>query len=65
MIENQRDFYRIMAGAKSAYAGLCLSQGFIGGDWGISEDLSGRLPESRGEDDFTKDCLPNVSSNHQ
>lgn len=49
MNENQRDFFRVMAGAKSAYADLCLSQGFIGGDWGINEDLSDRLPDSRGE----------------
>ena len=64
MIENQRDLYRVMAGAKSAYAGLCLAHRLIGGDWGISEDLSGRLPESRGEV-FTKDCLPNASSSYQ
>jgi restriction system protein len=40
-----RNFYRIFAGAKSAYSQLCLEQAFIGVDWGISQDLSADLPE--------------------
>ena len=56
MMGHQRDFYRVMAGAKSAHAKLCLSEGFIGGDWGIEEDLTGRLPESRG--DFNEIFVP-------
>lgn len=56
MNESQRDFYRVMAGAKSAYAELCFSQGLIGGDWGIKEDLSSKLPDSRG--DFNEIFVP-------
>jgi len=40
-----RNFYRIFAGAKSAYSQLCLEQAFIGVDWGINQDLSADLPE--------------------
>ena len=62
MIKIQRDFYRVMAGAKSVHAELCLSQGFIGGDWGIDEDLSGRLPDSRG--DFNEIFVPLYMTAH-
>ncbi|PJG57490.1 endonuclease NucS domain-containing protein [Aeromonas cavernicola] len=40
-----RRYYRIFAGAKSRYAELCQQQGFIGGDWGINQDLSRQLPD--------------------
>ena len=42
----KRNFYRIMAGAKSAHASICHDQGFIGGDWGVDQDLSDKLPEN-------------------
>ena len=35
-----RSYYRIYAGAKNMFAELCVKQGFIGGDWGIAQDVS-------------------------
>ena len=40
-----RSYYRIYAGAKNMFAELCVKQGFIGGDWGIEQDLSQSLPD--------------------
>ena len=40
-----RSYYRIYAGAKNMFAELCVKQGFIGGDWGIAQDLTHDLPE--------------------
>ncbi len=39
------NYYRVMLGKKSIYADECFSGGFIGADFGIEEDLSGKLPE--------------------
>ncbi len=41
-----KSYYRIMAGAKSSMFTECRQDGFIGGDWGIDTDLTGKLPES-------------------
>ncbi|MFB3948622.1 endonuclease NucS domain-containing protein [Aeromonas veronii bv. sobria] len=51
-----RCYYRIFAGAKSVYAELCQQQGFIGGDWGIEQDLSTQLPDDWRE--FNKAFVP-------
>lgn len=51
-----RNYYRIMAGAKSAYSSTCLEQGFIGGDWGIEQDLNGHLPDNWR--DFNHEFIP-------
>lgn len=51
-----RGYYRIFAGAKSLYADLCQQQGFIGGDWGIEQDLSTQLPDDWRE--FNKAFVP-------
>ncbi|MGU5686363.1 endonuclease NucS domain-containing protein [Aeromonas allosaccharophila] len=51
-----RCYYRIFAGAKSLYAELCQQQGFIGGDWGIEQDLSTQLPDDWRE--FNKVFVP-------
>lgn len=40
-----RNYYRIYAGAQNKFIDLCLKQGFIGGDWGIAQDLTNDLPE--------------------
>lgn len=40
-----KSYYRIMLGAKSVYAEQCFVDGFIGADFGISQDLTGQLPE--------------------
>lgn len=41
-----RNFYRVMAGAKCIYASECHQSGFVGGYWGIDEDLTGKLPDN-------------------
>lgn len=41
-----RSYYRIMAGRECVYASECFNTGFIGGDWGIEQDLENDLPES-------------------
>lgn len=38
-------YFRVMLGRKSAYAAQGFSEGFIGADFGIAEDLSSKLPE--------------------
>jgi restriction system protein len=41
-----RNFYRIMLGAKSVYAKICLEGGFIGANWEIDQDLTHKLPDN-------------------
>lgn len=41
-----KSFYRVMLGQQSKYAKECFAGGFIGTDFGIHEDLSGKLPET-------------------
>jgi restriction system protein len=41
-----RSYYRIMAGAKSCYAQECFEMGFIGGYWGIQQDLKADLSDN-------------------
>jgi len=38
-------FYRIMLGRGSAHAEACFAGNFIGADSGITQDLTGKLPE--------------------
>jgi restriction system protein len=51
-----KQYFRVMLGAKSAFAAECLRDGFIGTDFGISEDLSTNLPDSWRE--FNKKYIP-------
>lgn len=39
------NYYRVMLGARSAFAAECLAGNFIGTDFGIKQDLSKKLPE--------------------
>jgi restriction system protein len=39
-----KSYYRVMLGAKSIHADACLSGGFIGTDFDLHENLSGKLP---------------------
>ncbi len=55
MVPN-RSYYRVMAGAKSAFANECFKGGFIGGDWGIHQNLEGFLPEQWR--DFNREFIP-------
>ncbi|MEI7993133.1 MAG: endonuclease NucS domain-containing protein [Actinomycetota bacterium] len=41
-----RKFYKFMLGAKSKEADRCRTEGFIGTDFDIDEDLTGRFPEN-------------------
>jgi len=40
-----KKYIRVMLGRKSMHAAECLAGNFIGADYGIHEDLSGRLPD--------------------
>ncbi|WP_417511347.1 endonuclease NucS domain-containing protein [Methylophaga sp.] len=51
-----RNYYRIFAGAKSMYAQQCFSEGFIGADWGMHVDLTGKLPDNWR--DFNHEFIP-------
>ena len=57
-----RSYFRIYAGAKNMFAELCVKQGFIGGDWGIAQDLTHDLPEKWQE--FNKKFNPIFLSLH-
>jgi restriction system protein len=49
-------YYRIMLGRKSCFAEECFREGFIGADFGIREDLTGRLPDQWRP--FNKEYIP-------
>ena len=40
-----KNYYRVMLGRGSTHAKECFAGNFIGADFGIAEDLSGKLPE--------------------
>ena len=40
-----KSYYRVMLGKKSVHAEDCFAGDFIGVDFGIVEDLTGKLPE--------------------
>ena len=40
-----KKYYRVMLGKKSAYAEECIAGNFIGTDFDINQDLTGKLPE--------------------
>lgn len=41
-----KSFYRVMLGQQSKFAKECFAGGFVGTDFGIHEDLSGKLPDT-------------------
>ena len=51
-----RNYYRVMLGRKSVYAGTCFNDGFIGTDFGFTEDLTGKLPDEWRQ--FNKQFIP-------
>lgn len=51
-----------MAGAKSKHAELCFNEGFIGVDFDIDVDLTGRVPENWRE--FNKEFIPIYLANN-
>jgi restriction system protein len=57
-----KSYYRVMLGRKSVYASKCFSDGFIGTDFGIDEDLGRKLPEEWRE--FNKQFIPIFLAKH-
>lgn len=57
-----KNYYRVMLGRKSAYAEEGFSGGFVGADFGISEDLTGKLPDEWRA--FNKKYIPVFLAKH-
>ncbi len=57
-----RSYFRIMLGSKSRYADECYRGGFIGGDWDIDMDLTGKLPDNWRE--FNQQFIPIYLEKH-
>jgi restriction system protein len=57
-----KKYYRIMLGAKSAYATDCYNNNYIGANYGINEDLTNKLPENWKE--FNKLFIPKYMALH-
>ena len=51
-----RNYYRLMLGRKSVHAEACFAGGFVGTDFGIHRDLTGRLPDEWR--DFNREFIP-------
>lgn len=51
-----RRFWKVMLGAKSSHAAVCRSEGFVGTDFGVKDDLTGRLPDTFRQ--FNKEWVP-------
>lgn len=51
-----KQYNRIMLGKGAMYAEICRTEGFIGADFGISQDLTGKLPEKWRS--FNKEFIP-------
>lgn len=56
------NYYRVMLGKKHMYAAECFSGGFIGADFGIDQDLTGRLPDEWRE--FNREFIPIYLASH-
>ena len=52
----KKNYYRIMLGRKSIHSEECHNNGFIGADFGLDMDLSGRLPDNWRS--FNKEFIP-------
>lgn len=50
------DYYRVMLGRQSIYAGQCHNEGFIGADFGLHQDLTSALTEDGPQ--FNKTFIP-------
>lgn len=55
-MQSIRNYYRVMAGAKSIYAKKLYDEGFIAANWDIDQDLTGKLPEAW--KDFNHQFIP-------
>lgn len=59
---DMKNYYRVMLGRKSIYAEECYQGQFIGTDFGIDTDLTGKLPEDWRE--FNKQFIPYYLKKH-
>lgn len=57
-----KNYYRVMLGRKSVYAAECFSGNFIGVDFDIHQDLSGKLPDDWRA--FNKEFIPIYLAEH-
>jgi restriction system protein len=57
-----KNYYRVMLGKKSAHAEECFAGSFIGADFGITQDLSRKLPEEWRE--FNQEFIPIFLQSH-
>jgi restriction system protein len=55
-----KTYYRVMLGHKSSHAGECVAGKFIGVDFGIAEDLTGKLPDEWRE--FNRRFIPVIQA---
>lgn len=61
-MNGNRAYYRIMLGAKSAYAEQCYAEKWFGGGWGISQNLTGEFTENWR--DFNSKFIPVYLESH-
>jgi restriction system protein len=57
-----RTYHRIMLGSKSIFANECFEGDFVGCDWNLGLDLSGKLPDNWRE--FNKQFIPVFLNNN-
>ena len=57
-----KNYYRVMLGAKSANAEECFAGNFIGANFGINQDLTGKLPEEWRP--FNREFIPVFLAGH-
>lgn len=57
-----KSYYRVMLGQGSVYAAECFDGGFVGADFGIEQDLSGKLPDQWRE--FNKEFISVFLDSH-
>jgi restriction system protein len=57
-----KNYYRVMLGAKSAHAAECFEGNFIGTDFDIDQDLTGKLPEELRA--FNREFIPILLARH-
>src|SRR5262249_2359614 len=57
-----KSYYRVMLGQKSVYADQCFAGNFIGTDFGITQDLTHKLPDEWRA--FNKEFIPIYLTTH-
>ena len=60
--ESVKSYCRIMPGRKSIYAEECFTGSFIGADFGIVQDLTGKLPDEMRA--FNREFIPVFLAGH-